>query len=113
MGYSCTQDADHMLGLIRHVLTNGKYSNGIVIGQASYFYDIGKEQDDGSITGQLWMNLTEDTARPVGSFKISAEGEIVRFPRLSAARRREIQALYADLRARNPMLLRSYAHGVI
>lgn len=113
MGYSCTQDADHMLGLIRHTYSNGKYSNGLVIGKETYFFERGREQEDGAITGKLWLNLPGDYAKPVGSFKIAADGEIVRFPRITAKEREELHNSFRDLQARNPMLLRSWSHGVL
>jgi hypothetical protein len=82
MGYSCTKDASDMLGYIRNQFGDGKTSNGLVIRGESYFYEIGKEQTDGAITGTLFMNTLPGSCRKVGSFRINADGTIARFPRI-------------------------------
>jgi hypothetical protein len=113
MGYSCTQDADNMLGLIRHTFSNGKYSNGLVIGGRSYFYEIGREHADGHVTGTLFENIDETHARSAGHFSILSDGQITRFPRL---KRNQIVSLFfkfAELKRSNPSLLNSYSHGAI
>ena len=113
MGYSCTKDASDMLGLIRHTFTNGKYSNGLVIAGRSYFYEVGRETDDGSITGPVYENIDETHARLVGRFKIHASGVIVRFPRIKNNQRIMLKFKFDELQRTNPMLLSSYSHGSI
>jgi hypothetical protein len=113
MGYSSTKAASDMLGLIRHTFTNGKYSNGLVIGGRSFFYEVGKEQNDGSITGTLWLNIDESHARRYGSFKIHAEGVVLRFPGIKQNQRVALKFKFDELTRTNPMLLSSYSHGSI
>ena len=113
MGYSCTKDASDMLGLIRHTFNNGKYSNGLRIGAATFFYEVGRENADGSITGTLFENVDENHARKYGSFKIHAEGVIVRFPGIKQNQRVALKFKFDELRRTNPALLASYSHGAI
>ena len=113
MGYSCTKDADEMLGLIRHQFNNGKYSNGLAISGKTYFYEVGKEQVDGSITGTLFQNVDESRARKVGRFKINADGSIARFPRIRRDMMTSLYFRFLELRRTNPALLSSYSHGAI
>ena len=113
MGYSCTKDADEMLGLIRHTFSDGKTSNGLRIGAATFFYEIGCENSDGSITGTLFENVDETHARRYGSFKIHAEGVIVRFPGIKQNQRVALKFKFDELRRTNPALLSSYSYGAI
>jgi hypothetical protein len=113
MGYSCTKAASDMLGLIRHTFTDGQTSNGLRIGAATFFYEIGRENADGSITGTLFENVDESHARRYGSFKIHAEGVIVRFPGIKNNQRITLKFKFDELQRTNPMLLSSYSHGAI
>lgn len=113
MGYSCTVAADQMLGLVRHMFTNGKYSNGLTINGRSYFYERGRETVDGAITGTVFENISETQARKAGHFRIDFDGNLIRFPRLTAAQREAVKVEYVRLRRENPSLLNSYSHGVL
>jgi len=114
MGYSCTQDADSMLGVIRKAYGDPtKGSNILRLRGEDYFYERGREQGDGAITGQLWLMLANDMARPVGTYRIEPDGTIARFPRLSSVQKRELESMFRDMSARNPQLLRSWAMGVL
>ena len=114
MGYSCTRDAQDTLGVIAKMFGRAdKGSNTLVIGAEEYFYERGREQADGAITGELFLMLPGETCRRVGGFKIAPDGRIVRFPRLTKAHKEEAWALALDMRARNPMLLHSWSFGKI
>jgi hypothetical protein len=113
MGYSCTKAASDMLGLIRHDFTDGETSNGLRICGRRFFYEIGREQTDGSITGVVFEHQGADTASKIGSFKIHAEGVIVRFPRIKNNQRIALKFRFDELKRTNPMLLSSYSHGAI
>jgi len=102
-----------MLGLIRHEFSDGKTSNGIRIGAATFFYEIGRENADGSITGTLFENIDESHARKYGSFKIHAAGVISRFPGIKQNQRVTLKFKFDELKRVNPMLLSSYSHGGI
>jgi len=113
MGYSCTKAASDMLGLIRHSFSDGKTSNGLRIGAATFFYEVGRENADGSITGTLFENVDETHARRYGSFKIHATGVISRFPGIKNNQRIQLKFKFDELQRINPMLLSSYSHGTI
>ena len=113
MGYSCTKDAGDMLGLIRHSFSDGKTSNGLRIGAATFFYEVGRENVDGSITGTLFENRGDGTCRKYGSFKIHATGVIVRFPGIKQNQRITLKFKFDELKRTNPMLLSSYSYGSI
>jgi len=102
-----------MLGLIRNQFRDGETSNGLRIGAATFFYEVGREQPDGSITGTLFENIDATHARKYGSFKISYSGGIVRFPGIKRDMRTSLQFRFFELRRVNPALLSSYSHGGI
>lgn len=100
MGYSCTAIASFTLDGVKE-LSNSDTSNAMPGGG---FWEIGKEQRDGSITGSVWRPLNaEERARwahlpsldtrviRAGSFKISAQGKILRFPGLTKAQRQSAE----------------------
>lgn len=74
----------------------------------TYFYELGREQADGSITGTVHLCLPDNKARQVGSFKCCADGAIPRFHGTPAAARRnaaglshdKVQRMWADWRAK-------------
>jgi hypothetical protein len=115
MGYSCTAKAALVLAAIQSVMDeampNDKSSNKLPNG----FWERGREQPDGAITGTVFKTvriLTEaerieaaakmgGDCRPdwignpcarAGSFKISADGKIVRFPQLTLKQRQIAEA---------------------
>ena len=119
MGYSCTKDASDMLGLIRNQFGDGKTSNGLVMRSPradsytsghSYFYEVGKEQIDGSITGTLFQNVDESHARRVGSFKINANGSIARFPRIRRDMMTSMYFIMLEIQRTDPHRLSSYSY---
>lgn len=113
MGYSCTQAADNMLGVICHTFNKEKCSNMLTLGGKRYFFERGKEQHDGAITGTLFRMLPNDMAQRSGSFRINADGTIARFPGITAQQKQECENTLRDMEARNPSLLRNWAMGRI
>lgn len=86
MGYSCTVKADNTLQMtLRYA--NGKntfdsqlyFSDWTINGQ-KFFYERGRENNDGSITGCVYLFTDENHARKYGSLKISAEGKVIAWP---------------------------------
>ena len=84
MGYSCRKDAGDTLDRLAELLspraaggsTNSfKLANGV-----EGFWEIGRENADGSITGKVWKSIDAGHCLPAGSFKISPDGKVVRFP---------------------------------
>jgi len=45
-----------------------------------FFYDTGREQRDGAITGQVFRMLPDGFAVRSGSFRIEADGTVTRYP---------------------------------
>lgn len=46
-----------------------------------YFYEIGRKNDDGAITGTVYAFLSNGMASSAGTFRIEPNGKITRFPR--------------------------------
>lgn len=115
MGYSCTAKASLVLAAIQSVMDaampNDKSSNKLPNG----FWERGREQPDGAITGTVFktVRVLSDAERAeaaakmggacqpswignpcvrAGSFKISADGKIVRFPQLTLKQRQIAEA---------------------
>lgn len=113
MGYSCTQDADNMLGVIRHTFGSKDSSNVLILKGERYFYERGRENADGAITGTLMKELPGNLAQTVGSYRIAPDGRVARFPRLTTTQKLECWKIFHDLSARNPHMLRAWSYGVI
>lgn len=81
MGYSCTAAAMNKLEEIvaKQESAPGGPSNGWRFNGADYFYEIGAEQADGSVVGEVWRNFGK-TCSLAGKFKINPNGEVKRFP---------------------------------
>src|ERR1700733_5435331 len=113
MGYSCTKDAANMLGVIGRMFATDGNPNILTIGKDQYFFERGKEQEDGAITGSLFVCLPDDFARKVGNVRIEPDGTLTRFPHLRMVEKEEIRNTFADMSARNPQLLSAWACGRI
>lgn len=97
MGYSCTALAQFTMDSIQEHFVparrpyDGRPSNGLPGGG---FWEIGRENADGAITGTLFRHRPSDplgTVRRYGSFRISPEGNINRFPGLTSSEKRAIE----------------------
>ncbi|KKN77678.1 hypothetical protein LCGC14_0358040 [marine sediment metagenome] len=90
MGYSCSVKADNVLAalLIQLQATARKdsTSNGWCKNGEHYFYEIGREQADGAITGKIWRTY-KNLCYPAGPFKITHNGLIDRFPTSTKSQR--------------------------
>jgi hypothetical protein len=58
------------------------------------FWEVGRENADGAITGTVWKPWSHDPSRVVkkGGFRIEPDGTVTRFPGLSVEERREAAA---------------------
>ena len=116
MSYSCTKNADDVLKNINDILQSKyhnklpKTKNGQVIDFTvpNGFFEIGKENYDGAITGTVWKFLEtfDDTGKfnckKSGSFRIEPTGFITRFPLLP----KEIKKMINEpLAFHNPKLI--------
>jgi hypothetical protein len=95
MGYSCALAADVVLDELSLIIQRKIEATGVKAPTnrlpGGGFWEIGRENADGSITGTCWKPWKPDPSKVVrgGSFKIAADGRIVRFPGVSV----ELKAL--------------------
>jgi hypothetical protein len=80
MGYSCAAKAsytrDAIIELIAVRISNGMPDGG--------FFETGREQADGAITGTVWKPTGDGHVTKRGGFRIEADGRVSRFPGLPA-----------------------------
>lgn len=113
MSYSCTRDASDMLGNIGEFFKTNGNRNILTIRGTRYFFERGRENADGAITGTLMEMLPNDYCRKAGSVRIEPDGTLSRFPRLTMIMRAELANMYYDMQARNPQLLHSWSYGTL
>ena len=98
MGYSCTAVADTVLDFILNNLTknvsNGT-SNGWFNNANEYFFEQGRENQDGAITGQVWRKLNQSAYR-AGSVRIEPNGTVTRFYGIPASLRKLARSKLAN-----------------
>ena len=81
MGYSCSTIANNVLNFIIASVNNTDSSNEWTFNGKRYFYEVGRENRDGAITGTVWRFQPDGVhVKRAGSFRIEPEGEISRFP---------------------------------
>lgn len=87
MGYSCSAKASYTINAIQ-LLSDFDIKNK----EYKYFIEIGRENKDGSITGKVYQidkdfedgsGFRRRQCFLKGSFKVDANGKIIRFPGLS------------------------------
>jgi hypothetical protein len=80
MGYSCTCAASRCQDKILKAITdpNGS-SNAWKYKGNEYFFEVGQEQRDCSITGTIMLMVGTNSARKVGSVKINPDGKLIRW----------------------------------
>jgi hypothetical protein len=111
MGYSCTAAANYTLDAIGELIGSPS-SNGMPNGDG--FFEIGRENADGAITGTVWRKLNaaerarfahldalDDRVQRRGSFRIDESGKVRRFPGLPATLLRQAEAKGAMTYARH------------
>jgi hypothetical protein len=105
MGYSCSKKAADTLDRIENTFATNGNPNILTLRGQQFFFERGLEQRDGAITGKLVQlfpettktvnGLTQTEGRTVGSVRISAEGYVIRFPRLRADQRKALSLMAA------------------
>jgi hypothetical protein len=97
MGYSCTQAAHLAEEFIRSRIADPKGpTNTWVFEGLTYFYEIGRENRDGSITGPVCVFVGENRCRNVGSLKIDHDGALIRWPFIPGIIRRLVRKAYTQ-----------------
>lgn len=90
MGYSCTALADETRFRISEICKKeGNMQNTFKHNGNEYFFEVGRENADGSITGTIWKSIkgmnADGTPNEYGliasSFRIEPNGEITKFLR--------------------------------
>jgi hypothetical protein len=97
MGYSCTASAGNALDFIMDMVTdpNGS-SNSWTHEGTGYFFEMGREHEDGAVTGTVMRMVGENACRPAGSVRIAPDGKVVRFPHIPSGVRGNARAAHAD-----------------
>lgn len=108
MGYSCTKDAGDMVGVINKMC--GLKEGTLHIDGERYFFERGREQGDGAVTGTLMKMVGENLCRPAGGVRINPDGSIARFPKFTANDKAEALKI---LRTTDPQLIRTWSMGVL
>lgn len=93
MSYSCTAKANKTLKHVEDYCREENHSSNVFFGDDGneYFYEVGRENSDGSITGAVNL-LKDQLAYRKGSFRIDSDGTLVRFPHLPKVLRKHIKA---------------------
>lgn len=79
MGWSCTADAMRTYeSWSKRCLQQSGTQNSYCVDGVHYFFETGREQADGAITGSVY-NL--ETGRNVGRFRIDPDGHVERYPK--------------------------------
>lgn len=81
MGWSCTYQAGMALELIKDNLLS-RSNSWIGDNGNEYFFEIGRENNDGAITGSIFEIYDGKHIKRVGGFRIEPDGKIKRFPYL-------------------------------
>lgn len=101
MGYSCSAKASLTMDAMLAILTTAgpvftpnsslSMSNTWKVDETEYFFERGRENEDGAITGSLYRNAPDGkTCRKMGSVRVSPDGTIARFP--TATKEQRIKA---------------------
>jgi hypothetical protein len=99
MGYSCSA-IDNIV--LKHIVATIQVARGSAGNSSNSwghnqndpegFFEIGRENHDGSITGTVWASVGNGRCRKAGGFKIS-DGKVVRFPGTTASQRKQAELL--------------------
>ena len=96
MGWGCATVASNVLDVLMKPFRD-ESANGFKVKENRYFYEFGREQQDGAIVGSVFKYCEDNIhVTRFGGFRISGRGEVERFPGLPAARIREVNGLAKD-----------------
>lgn len=88
MGYSCTRNAGDRLDMILKADNSDPSSNMWVKEDGyRYFFERGRENSDGAITGTVYQIRGEYAYRK-GTAKIDPDGKVTRFPHMNSVMRK-------------------------
>jgi hypothetical protein len=83
MGYSCARKAMEVVKVWQNwCYKNFDSQNAYIHNNTRYFFEIGKENGDGAITGSIWRFMPDGIhVKKSGSFRIESDGTITRAPK--------------------------------
>ena len=82
MGYSCGRLASITLQIIEEIcIKSTGSSNTFKTPKGNVFYQVGKENRDGAITGSTWRILSDGSCRKTTGFRIEPSGQVSRGPK--------------------------------
>jgi len=78
MGWSCCRRAAWVMDAWKDACIAQKGTqNTFQVGEKKYFWEIGRENHDGAITGTIWKFLPDGVhVRRSGTFRIEGDGEV-------------------------------------
>lgn len=92
MGYSCTAKANNVLKFILEDICSKNSSNSWEIDGVEHFFEMGKENADGAITGSVHkINPDGVHCKNIGGVRIEPCGKVTRFPSLPKSTRQKIK----------------------
>lgn len=110
MGYSCTADAAHMLGVIESIYATNNDCTMTIDGN-QFFFERGQEHGDGAVTGYLMLMIPNSGyCSKAGDVRINPDGTIARFPHID---KKHCAKVFADLKQSNPARLNAMSYGVL
>ena len=81
MSYSCTASASDIERTWADVCYKQTGSSNVYeVDGKRYFYDVGREQRDGAVTGSVFRMAGDGSCVRAGTFRIEPDGTVARFP---------------------------------
>ena len=76
------EPSDALAAMLRGPANEARKASSNGIARTGGFWETGREQADGAITGTVWKPWAQDKTRVVkaGSFRIEPDGRVSRFP---------------------------------
>ena len=117
MGYSLSSEASATLEAFNDFHASGSSNTyQAETHRFEMFYEIGNENADGSCTGKVYKVAGKSAdgyplCRDAGSFKIDANGEIVRFPGMTRKTLNEISAKGLEIYEERSSRLKKFSVG--
>lgn len=93
MGWSCAKAAGDKVDAILKANNEESQNTWTNENGVRAFFEYGREQADGSITGTVYKFVDATRVVPAGSVKVNADGKVVRFPLLSKAMRKAAKSV--------------------
>jgi hypothetical protein len=81
MGYSCTAAASDVVDKwVEACVASTGSSNTWRQGKDEFFFEVGREQPDGAVTGSVYKAVSQNHCRRSGTFRVAPDGTVERAP---------------------------------